>query len=90
MKYKVSVETQPDSKQIDFVDKQLHEFNIDKIGDYQYKPLFIFVRDSEQKVVGGFDGFMGLGWLNIGTLWIAEKLSMDMEDNLLKQQSKKL
>ncbi len=73
-KYIISIETQPDSKQIDFVDKQLHEFNVGKIGGYQYTPLFAFVRDSEQKVVGGFDGFMGLGWLHIGTLWIAEEL----------------
>ncbi|MDF5730162.1 MAG: GNAT family N-acetyltransferase [Rhizonema sp. PD38] len=48
--------------------------NVDKIGDYQYTPLFLFLRDSEQKVVGGLDGFMGLGWLHISTLWIAEEL----------------
>lgn len=34
-KYKISIEIQPDSKQVDFIDKQLEEFNIGKIGDYQ-------------------------------------------------------
>lgn len=72
--YKISIETQPDSKQVDFVDKQIHEFNVSKIGDYHYTPLFLFLRDSEQKVVGGLDGFMGLGWLHVGTLWVAEEL----------------
>ncbi len=72
--YKISIETQPDSQEVDFVDKQLREFNIDKMGSYQYTPLFLFLRDSQRKVVGGLDGFMGLGWLNIGTLWIAEEL----------------
>ena len=57
--YKISIETQPDSGQVDYVDKQLHEFNVGKIGDYQFTPLFLFLRDSEQKVVGGVDGFMG-------------------------------
>lgn len=34
----------------------------------------LFLRDSEQKVLGGLDGFMGLGWIHISTLWIAEEL----------------
>ena len=72
--YKISIETQPDFKEVNFVDKRLHEFNVCKIGEYQYTPLILFLRDSEQKVVGGLDGIMGLGWLHIGTLWIAEEL----------------
>lgn len=32
--YKISIEIQPDPKQVDFIDKQLQEFNIGKIGDY--------------------------------------------------------
>ena len=72
--YRIAIEIQPDSQQVDFVDKQLHEFNIDKIGDYQYTPLFLFLRDSEQKVMGGLNGFMALGWLHISTLWLAEEL----------------
>ncbi len=72
--YKISIEIQPDSKQVDFVDKQLHKFNVSKIGDYQYTPLSLLLRDSEKKVVGGLDSFMGLGWLHIGTLWITEEL----------------
>lgn len=31
--YKISIEIQPDSKHVDFVDKQLQEFNVGKIGD---------------------------------------------------------
>ncbi|MEH1859877.1 MAG: GNAT family N-acetyltransferase [Nostoc sp.] len=72
--YKISIEIQPDSKQVDFVDKQLHKFNLSKIGDYQYTPLFLSLCDSEENVVGGLEGFIGLGWLHIGTLWIAEEL----------------
>jgi len=60
-KYEISIETQPNSKQIDFVQQQLYEFNVGKIGDYQYTPLFLFLRDSEQKVVGWLGQFYGLG-----------------------------
>ncbi len=31
--YKIPIEIQPDSKQVDFVDKQLQDFNVGKIGD---------------------------------------------------------
>ena len=72
--YKILVETQPDSKQVNFVDEQLKEFNVDKIGDYRYLPLFLFICDSKNNVVGGLDGFMGLKWFNISTLWIANEL----------------
>jgi GNAT superfamily N-acetyltransferase len=72
--YKISIEIQPDSKQVDFVDKQLQDFNVGKIGNYQYTPLFLLLRDSEKNVVGGLEGFIGLGWFHIGTLWVAEKL----------------
>ena len=72
--YRISIETQPNPKQVNFIDEQLYQFNVDKIGEYQYTPLFLFLRDPKDEVVGGLDGFIGLGWLNIGTLWVAEKL----------------
>ncbi len=72
--YTISIETQLNSKQVNFLNKQLHEFNVSRIGDYQYTPIYGFLRDNEQKEVGGIDGFMGLGWLHISTLWIAPEL----------------
>jgi hypothetical protein len=51
--YKISIEIHPDSKQIDFIDKQLHDFNVGKIGNYKYTPLFLLLRDSEENVMGG-------------------------------------
>jgi GNAT superfamily N-acetyltransferase len=72
--YRISIKIQPDSNKLDFIDKQLHAFNVGKIGDYKYTPLYLFLENSEHDVVGGLDGFMGLGWLNIATLWIIEEL----------------
>ncbi|WP_414570212.1 GNAT family N-acetyltransferase [Nostoc sp. CCY 9925] len=77
LEYKISIESQPDSKEVEFTDKQLHEFNVDKIGDYQYTPLFLLLRDSQKNVVGGLEGFIGLGWFHIATLWVAQELRGD-------------
>ncbi len=77
LEYKISIASQPDSKEVDFIDKQLHEFNVDKIGDYQYTSLFLLLRDSHNQVVGGLEGFIGLGWFHIGTLWVAQELRGD-------------
>jgi hypothetical protein len=46
LEYKISIASQPYSKEVEFIDKQLHEFNVDKIGDYQYTPLFLLLRNS--------------------------------------------
>ncbi|MBC1236394.1 GNAT family N-acetyltransferase [Nostoc sp. 2RC] len=77
LEYKISIASQPYSKEVEFIDKQLHEFNVDKIGDYQYTPLFLLLRDSQKNVVGGLEGFIGLGWFHISTLWVAQELRGD-------------
>ena len=79
-RYKISIENNYTSKSIEFIENQLLEFNFSQIGSYEYKPLVIFLKDSQSKtssqnnIVGGFYGFIGLGWLNVSTLWVAEKL----------------
>ena len=72
--YKISIEDNPKPQCVEFIDQQLYEFNVSKIGNYQYEPLVLFLRDANQNIAGGFDGFIGLGWLHVGTLWIAEHL----------------
>ena len=79
-RYKISIENDFTSNSIEFVENKLIEFNFNQIGSYEYKPLVIFLTDSQSKtssqenIVGGFYGFIGLGWLNISTLWVAENL----------------
>ena len=79
-RYQISIESNPISNSIEFVENQLLEFNFSQIGSYKYNPLVIFLRDSqsqkssENNIFGGFYGFLGLGWLNISTLWVAENL----------------
>ena len=79
-RYQISIENNYTSNSIEFIENQLLEFNFSQIGSYEYKPLVIFLRDSRSKIssqeniVGGFYGFIGLGWLNVSTLWVAETL----------------
>lgn len=77
-RYKILIESDPISNSIEFIENQLLEFNCSQIGNYEYKPLVIFLRDSHtsspENIVGGLYGFIGLGWLNVSTLWVAEHL----------------
>ena len=79
-RYQISIESNPISNSIEFVENQLLEINFSQIGSYKYNPLVIFLRDSqsrkssENNIFGGFYGFLGWGWLNISTLWVAENL----------------
>ena len=79
-RYTISLESHPVANSIDFIEHQLLEFNFHQIGNYEYKPLVIFLRDSQSQIssqkniVGGLYGFIGLGWLNVSTLWVAEDL----------------
>ena len=79
-RYKISIANNSPSESIEFVENQLLEFNFSQIGSYEYKPLVIFLRDaqsqtaSKENIVGGFYGFIGLGWLNVSTLWVTKYL----------------
>jgi len=52
----------------------LLEFNVSRLGDLEPTSLDIYVRDGDGKVVGGLVGDVGLGWLSIHALWVAEEL----------------
>lgn len=77
-RYKILIESDPISNSIEFIEDRLAEFNFSQIGNYEYKPLVIFLKDSQtsspENIVGGLYGFIGLGWLNVSTLWVAENL----------------
>lgn len=79
-RYKILIESNPASNSIEFIEDRLAEFNYSQIGNYEYKPLVIFLKDSQSElssqnnIFGGLYGFIGLGWLNVSTLWVAEDL----------------
>jgi GNAT superfamily N-acetyltransferase len=66
----IAVEPQPD--EIEFVTQQIIKFNSSRAGEGNYKPLVIFLRDSDNHVVGGLIGETYWQWLYVDVLWVHE------------------
>jgi ribosomal protein S18 acetylase RimI-like enzyme len=47
-------------------------FNVARLGDPQYAPVALILRDRAGAVVGGLLGQRRWGWLYIDTLWVHE------------------
>ncbi len=69
---RMTVEEAPAKTDLEVLHHGLKEFNESRAGASNYKPLAIFLRDSENHVVGGLDGSTSRDWLEIETLWVAE------------------
>ena len=72
--YTVSLEELLESEGVHFVKKGLADFNRQKSGVGDSKELFVFLRDRQEKIVGGLLGFTFGEWLRIQTLWVAENV----------------
>ncbi|MBE9051226.1 GNAT family N-acetyltransferase [Nostocales cyanobacterium LEGE 11386] len=66
----IAAEPQPD--EIEFVTQQIMKFNSSRTGEDNYKPLVIFLRDSDNHVVGGLIGETYWQWLYVDVLWVHE------------------
>ena len=72
LQFEVTKEVQPDSR--DAVANGLRAFNRLHLGDYDWVPLDVYVRDCNGNIIGGLIGDIALGWLSIHALWVAEDL----------------
>ncbi|MBD2355375.1 GNAT family N-acetyltransferase [Tolypothrix sp. FACHB-123] len=72
---KFTVDDDPQPEDIRTVINQLVEYNNAlQIEKDVYQPLAVFIRDSNQEIVGGLVGKTQWGWLFISHLWVAEAL----------------
>jgi len=63
----------PPKKDLEAIDRGLHEFNLCCLGEaviYDYVQVAIFARDQEDTVIGGIYGDLMWDWLYIQTLWV--------------------
>ena len=74
MSYKMTLEEHPLPEEIARVGDGLAAFNRRMAGDEGYRPLAIFLRDTEGAVVGGLSGSTYWTWFSIDLLWIEEGL----------------
>src|ERR671933_472312 len=69
---RMTVEEAPTPADLAVLHHGLKEFNESRAGTSNYKSLAIFLRDSEDHVVGGLEGSTSRDWLEVDSLWVAE------------------
>lgn len=74
MKVSLVLEEQGTPEDIKTIAEGLGIYNRAKVGSENYKPLHIFLRDEENRVVGGVLGSTYWNWLSIDYLWISEEV----------------
>ncbi|MBE9098283.1 GNAT family N-acetyltransferase [Vacuolonema iberomarrocanum] len=72
--HRIEIATEPHRDDIEFVVQQLLNFNKNRAGEGNYKPLAIFVRDVDDHIVGGLVGETYWQWLFVDVLWVQESL----------------
>lgn len=70
----IEVIDSPDKAIIDFFDKRIEEFNVERWEIKEKKPIAVKVTNSEGNVVGGAAGKTFGAWLLLDNLWVAEDL----------------
>ena len=68
----VTQKVRPESR--DAIIRGLLEFNASHLGGVEPASVDVYVRDVDGQLVGGLVGDIGLGWLSIHALWVAEGL----------------
>ncbi|WP_096583085.1 GNAT family N-acetyltransferase [Nostoc cycadae] len=71
---KITVDDQPDAKDIHTVISHLVEYNNSQTQPDVNKPLAIWVRDTDSTIVAGLIGKTNWEWLYISHLWVSETL----------------
>lgn len=68
----VRITFEPDASAGDVAAVQagLRAFNVERIGDPDEEPVQLFLRDEDDRVVGGLLGHLRWRWLYVAKLWI--------------------
>lgn len=67
----IRVNTEPTQEELAKLDEYLEDYNAQKTGIEDTKPIGLTVYDTET-LVGGLNGVTSFGWLYIATLWLDE------------------
>ncbi|NMC84104.1 MAG: GNAT family N-acetyltransferase [Anaerolineaceae bacterium] len=70
----LSIENEPSSQDVDFVNNALRQYNLLYAPADNYQPLQIFLRSEEGTILGGLLGETYWGWLHISILWIDQSV----------------
>jgi ribosomal protein S18 acetylase RimI-like enzyme len=65
-----AIETNPDPKDVQFLDDQINEFNFATTGIYDGELLAIFLRNDKNEIMAGVYGWTWGGTCEIRYLWV--------------------
>jgi GNAT superfamily N-acetyltransferase len=68
----VTLEREPRHEEVATVLAGLRAFNVERIGDMGFEPVTVFLRDADDRVVGGLLGEIRWRWLYVSKLWVSE------------------
>jgi GNAT superfamily N-acetyltransferase len=67
-----SLEDSPSAKDLEFLEDQINEYNMVRTGARDFRPLAIFVRNADEKIIAGLSGYTWAGFCEIRFLWLHE------------------
>lgn len=70
----ITLEENPARQDIETLNRAIIEFNRDRTGEDNFKPLILFLRDEQKAIVGGIIASTSWNWLYIDVLWVREDL----------------
>ena len=73
MKLKVALEENASPEDLRTVSEGLGAYNRAQVGPENYRPLRIFLRDTQNRVAGGLLGSIYWGWCSIDYLWVSDE-----------------
>lgn len=67
------IESDPDENSINFIKDELNKYNQMFAEPDNHKLLAVFIKDTDNKIIGGLLGETYWGWFYIDRFWINEK-----------------
>jgi len=71
---RLAIEDAPNEADVRFVEERIDAYNVAVTGYDDYRPLAIFVRDSEGAIIAGLTGFTWGCALKVEFFWVHEDL----------------
>ena len=69
-----SIETDPTFEDVRFLEDRLYEYNVEKTGADDGQWLAIFLRDAQQTIYAGLEGWTWCDSCHIRTVWVHKDL----------------
>ena len=73
-RYEMAVEDEPEAEDVQVLAQGLTQHSLPHTGVRGFRPIGVFLRDEQGKVVGGVWGYINWNWLYVNLVWASESL----------------